>query len=212
MYSRLVFSENLGLSNIEKQLLTNLLRNDAGAADPNPMPNTQLSWRQIRYVFVDWRIYIYGLIAVGNVSVTLSLAATLPTIMKSTGYSETETYLMTAPIYVVACVCCLLTSYSSSRQNEHGYHVAFCLLIGLIGFILMLTLFDKGKIAIYFSFTVALCGILSSYPLLLGWLTNNIGGHTKRAMAISFVIGVAQSGGLVTPLVTLLCVISYKIT
>jgi len=204
--------DNLGLNNIEKQLLTNLLQNDAGVADRNPTSGIRLSWRQVRYVFVDWRIYLYGLIAVGNLAAILSLTTFFPTLIESTVYSKTEAHLMTAPPYIVACICCLLASYSSSRQNEHGYHIAFFLSIGLFGFILMLTVFDQGKMAIYASTTITFCGILSAFPLLLSWLTNNVGGHTKRAMAVSFVIGIAQIGGIVIPLVRLLRGITDRIT
>lgn len=208
---KIVFT-NLGLSNIEKQLLTNLLRNDASVTDRNLTSCGQLSWRQVRYVFVDWRMYLYGLIAIGNLGAILALTTFFPTLIESMIYSKTEAHLMTTPAYAVACICCLLTSYSSSRRNEHGYHIAFCLSVGLFGFILMLTLFDLGKVAIYVSTTITLCGILSAFPLLLSWVTNNVGGQTKRAMAIHFVVGMAQIGGVVIPLVRLLCVITDRIT
>jgi hypothetical protein len=120
------------------------------------------------------------------------------------GYSNTETHLMTAPPYAVACVCCLLVGYSSSCRNEHGYHLAFCLTVGLLGFILMLTLVDQGKVAMYVTTIVGLCGTFSALSLILSWLTNNVGGHTKRAMAISFVIGTSQIGGIFMPLVRVL--------
>lgn len=182
--------DNLGLNNIEKQLLTNLLQNAAGVADRNPTSGIRLSWRQVCYVFVDWRIYLYGLIAVGNLAAILSLTTFFPTLIESTVYSKTEAHLMTAPPYIVACICCLLASYSSSRH----------------------TVFDQGKVTIYASTTITFCGILSAFPLLLSWLTNNVGGHTKRAMAVSFVIGIAQIGGIVIPLVRLLRGITDRIT
>ena len=169
--------------------MTNLLRNDASVADRNPTSGIRLSWRQVHYVFVDWRMYLYGLIAVGNLAVILSLTTFFPTLIESTVYSKTEAHLMTAPPYVVACIYCLLASYSSSRRNEHGYHVAFCLSVGLFGCILMLTLFDKGKVAIYVSTTVTFCGIFSTFPLLVSWLANNVGSyrephrfHTKQTL------------------------------
>ena len=192
--------------------MTNLLRNDAGVADCNPASSTRISWRQIRYVFVDWRIYLYGLITAGDLGAILSLTTFLPTLIENTGYSEAEAHLMTVPPYVVTCICCLLAGYSSSRRNEHGYHVAFCLSVGLFGFILMLTLCDKGTVAILFSTTVTFSGIFSAFSLLLSWLTNNVGGHTKRAMAISFVFGIAQIDGIVTPWVRLLHAIDYRKT
>ena len=205
-----VIIENLGLNSMEKQLLTNLLQNDAGIADRDPRSNSRLSWRQVGHVFIDWRIYIYGLIAVGNLVVIQCLTIFLPTLMENEGYDKTVVYLTTAPLYLVACLCCLLASYSSSCQNEHGYHVAFCLLVGLFGFISMLFLPNRGKIAIYLSSSVAFCGMLSAFPLLLSWLTNNIGGHTKRAIAISFAVSMAQISSVVTPHVKLLLLITCQ--
>ncbi|CAF3664230.1 unnamed protein product [Rotaria sp. Silwood1] len=177
------------LNNIEKQLLTNLLRDDAGVADSESIPGTRLSWRQVRYVFIDWQIYLYSIIAGGNFAATKYLIAFLPTLIKAAGYTKTEAHLMTALPYAVACVCALLVGYSSSHRNEHGYHLVFCLLVALLGFILMFTLSNQGKVAICISSTVSCCGAFSALSLPLSWLTNNVGGHTKRSMAISFVMG-----------------------
>ncbi len=186
--------------------MTNLLRNDAGAADSDPISNTRISWRQVYYVFIDWRIYLYALIAIGDNAVIRCLITFLPSLVEAMGYSNATAHLMTAPIYAAACVSCLLIGFSSSRRNEHGYHIVFCLTVGLFGFILMLTLFDQGKVAMYISTTVGFCGAFSALSLILSWLTNNIGGHTKRAMAISFVIGISQIGGIMMPLVRVLLV------
>ncbi|CAF3618302.1 unnamed protein product [Rotaria sp. Silwood1] len=92
------------LNNMEKQLLTNLLRNDAGVADGEPTSNTRLVWLQVRYVFIDWRIYLYGMIAVGNFTAIFYLTTILPTLVESMGYPKTVEHLMTAPPYALAFV------------------------------------------------------------------------------------------------------------
>ncbi|CAF1023094.1 unnamed protein product [Rotaria sordida] len=189
------------LGNIEKQLLTNLLRDDTGVADSEPIPKTRISWRQVRYVFIDWQIYLYSMIAGGILAALKSLTTLLPTLFETTGYTKTETHLMTTLPYAVACVCALLVGYSSSHRNEHGYHLLFCLSIALLGFILMFTLSNQDKVVICISSTVSCCGVLSALSLPLSWLTNNIGGHTKRSMAISFVMGIGQIGGIFMPLI-----------
>jgi MFS family permease len=189
------------LDNSEKQLLTNLLRDDAGIAD---RVNAQLSWRQVLYVFMDRRIYLYALINVGTSGVLKFLSAALPSLVKDMSSTEAEIYLMTAPPYASALVCCLLVSYSASRRNEHGFHLIFSLSVALLGFILMLTLINRGKVALYVSLCITFSGIFSALPLLLSWLTNNVGGHTKRSIAIGFVVGIGQTGGIISPFVRLL--------
>lgn len=200
-YNEVTCVDNLGLTNVEKQILTNFLWEDGGMADYNPTSSTQLSWRQFRYVFIDGRIYLYSLIAFGNFASVICLTTDLPTLLDSAGFSDTEVPLLTSIPYVMAFFCCLLASYSSYRRNDYCYHIVFCLSGGLLGFLLMFTLFDQGKMAVFVTLTITFCGILSAIPLILSWLANNVGGQTKRPVAISFVLGVAQIGGVFTPLV-----------
>ncbi|CAF1000613.1 unnamed protein product [Rotaria sordida] len=88
------------LDNCEKQLLTNLLREDAGLANSEPASSTRLSWRQVRYAFIDWRIYLYVMIAVGDLGVMKCLTTYLPELVKSMSDSK-EVHLMTIPLYFV---------------------------------------------------------------------------------------------------------------
>ncbi len=158
----------------------------------------------MRHVFIDWRIYLYVMIGIGDLAVFKCLTTYLPERAKyMSGYKE-EAHLMTIPVYFVACICCLLAGYSSSRRNEHSFHIAFCLSVALLGFILMVTLFNEGNVAMYVSTCIACCGTFSAFSLLLSWLTNNVGGHTKRAMAVGFLIGIGQIGGVLAPQVRLL--------
>jgi hypothetical protein len=190
------------LNNCEKQLLTNLLRDDSGIANGE---NALLSWQQVFYVFIDWRIYLYALIAIGNLGIMKYLTAYLPLLVEEMDIpKETGVHLMTVPLYVFVLMCCLLVSYSASRRYELGFHLMFCLIVALLGFILMLTLIDRGKATLYVSSCIACCGIFSAIPLLLSWLTNNIGGQTKRSIAIGFVLGIGQIDGIILPLVRLL--------
>jgi MFS family permease len=181
--------------------LTNLLRDDAGIADRE---NAQLSWRQVLYVFIDWRIYLYALIGIGNLGVAKYLTTYFPSLVEDMHHSEANVHIMTALPYASALVCCLLVSYSASRRNEHGFHLMFSLSVALLGFIIMLTLINRGKVVLYVSLCITCSAIFSALPLLLSWLTNNVGGHTKRSIAIGFVMGIGQIGGIISPFVRLL--------
>jgi hypothetical protein len=58
----------------------------------------------------------------------------------------------------------------------------------------------------YVATIIGLCGSASAFSLILAWLTINVGGRTKRAMAISFVISLGQIGSINMPLVRALLV------
>ncbi len=190
------------MNNSDKAHLANLLLQDE--VIPNH-DNARLSWRQVLDVFIDLRIYLYSLIGIGNLGLIKYLSAYLPLLVdQDLGYLGAKAHLMTAPPYVFAFVCCLLASYSSSRRNEHGFHLLFCLFVAVLGFILMVILIDQGKAALYGSTCLACCGVFSAFPLLLSWLTNNVGGHTKKSIAIGFFMGIGQIGGVVLPVVRLI--------
>lgn len=110
--------------------------------------------------------------------------------------------LWSVPPYVMASFCILILGYSASRKNEHGYHLTASLGISTIGFILMAILVNANPIAMYASLIITCCGTFSAFPILLSWLTNNIGGHTKRALAIGFMTGFGKLGGILAPWVS----------
>ncbi len=72
----------------------------------------------------------------------------------------------------------VLDDFSSSKKNEHGYHVSFFMNICALGFVLLTTLTENGNTAMYVSIYLVHCGAFAAFPILLSWLTKNVGGHT----------------------------------
>ena len=64
---------NLGLNNVEKQLLMNILRDDEGAPHIERMSHARFSWIQMRYAFTDWQVYVYGAVVTGNLAIIKNL-------------------------------------------------------------------------------------------------------------------------------------------
>ncbi len=179
-----------------------MLRDDAGVANSDSASNSRLSWRQVYYACIDWRIYLYTAITIGNLALVKCLTTYLPHLVETMGYSKAEEQLLFALPYIVACICALLGSYVSSRNNEHGYHLTFFLALCVLGFVLLATCLMRGKAVMYVGTCLVSCGIRTAFPILMSWLTKNIGGHTKRAMAVGFAMGIGQIGGIVAPLVS----------
>ncbi|CAF2825220.1 unnamed protein product [Rotaria sp. Silwood2] len=187
--------------------LTNRLRSDAGKVNDDFTQNTELRWRQVYYVFIDYRIYFYALIYTCISAVNKYLTSFLPLLLvDGMGSYQPKVHLMIVPLYVIACIFCLLIAYSSSRWNNHGYHLVLCLVVALLGIILMIALIDGGTVAIYTSICIACTGVLSAFSLVVSWLTNNIDGQTKRPMAVGFIMGIGQIGGIILPLVRFLLI------
>ena len=194
-------------------MLTNLLIKDEGPANSESTSSTRLSWQQVRHAFIDWRVYLYVVIGVGNLAVFKCLVMYLPQLVNRMSVCK-EVHLFAIPIYFVICICCLTIGYSASCRNEHSFRLVFCLLIALLGFILKVTLFSEDDIAMYVNTCIACSGTFSAVPLFLSWLAHNVGGHTKRAVAIGLTNTICQIGGVLSSQVGSLllknCRIVYK--
>ncbi|CAF4925161.1 unnamed protein product [Rotaria sp. Silwood1] len=111
------------LDNIDKQLLTNFLRDDVGVADGEPTLGSRISWRQIRYAFTDCQGYLYSIIAFGILTAVKCLTTILPTLFEATGYTKTEAHLMTTPPYAIACICVLLIYREMDKPTYRRGHL-----------------------------------------------------------------------------------------
>lgn len=100
-------------------------------------------------------------------------------------------------IVFIACTLTMLCAYTSDKYVERGYHAVVCCLIGMIGYIMLATLQDHSNAVLYGASIVAACGIFPVLSLTVAWNSNNQGGHFKRAVAIAFVAGMANCGGII---------------
>lgn len=189
-----------GLNSCEKELLTNLLRDDVGIATSEYTSGIRLSWQQVGQAFTDGRVYLYVLIGACNFGVLKCLLTYVPLFIQATDRPPgLSVHFVTAPIYAVACVFCLLVGYSSSRRKEISFHIIFCQLLSVVGFILMLTLRDRGSVVLIISTCIVCCGEFAISPLILSWITNNVIGHTKRSIVVSLVLAIGQAPGIFAP-------------
>lgn len=135
-------------------------------------------------MLLDRRIYLYFIIATANLGTSKCLALVYPSLIHDWIGSPSLAHLITAPPYMVACISCIVGGLSSSRRNEHGYHISFFLLIAILGFILMILFTEIDPLAVYIGSCVACCGLYPAFPLSLAWLTKNTSGPSKRALAV----------------------------
>src|SRR5690349_3976060 len=105
---------------------------------------------------------------------------------------------MTTPAYVVGCVCTILAAISSDRHRERGFHYAIPILMGALGFALLIALEHHSTAVRYIGLTVAVSGVFSSVPAMVAYISSNFGGHTKRAVATGLIISFGNCGGLIS--------------
>ncbi|CAF1486772.1 unnamed protein product, partial [Didymodactylos carnosus] len=87
------------LSPTERELVTNRLRNDAGTAC-----NTRFSWKQVKDVFIDWKVYFYMFIFMAIIGFIM-----LITLSKTTMMSNCISTDPTVAMYIATVIACIGT-------------------------------------------------------------------------------------------------------
>lgn len=104
---------------------------------------------------------------------------------------------MTAPVYAVACLFTLAMAHSSDKRKERGYHAAITIVVSMIGYLLLVLTRNASTAARYVSLIICTSGNFAFTPVGLSWPSANIGGHTKRGVALAMIISFAQIGSAI---------------
>ncbi|KAK7679926.1 hypothetical protein QCA50_017086 [Cerrena zonata] len=147
-------------------------------------------------VFKDWQSWTMLLVYCGTCVPLYGISLFTPTIIKNMGYASTKAQLLSAPIYIVAAVFCILQAYILSRIGLRSPFILFNYLCILAGYVVCISM-DPVKYphSIYGALFVIALGIYPSFPLVVVWFSNNVSGTYKRAVAIGFQIGIGNFSG-----------------
>ncbi|EEB99317.1 hypothetical protein MPER_01025, partial [Moniliophthora perniciosa FA553] len=122
----------------------------------------------IGLAFRDWRIYVAGVIYFGLNASLASTSAFLPTIIKTFGYSNANSQLLTVPSYAVAAVVLTTSSAASDRLQSRGVFMMAATALGGIGY---------------------LCSRMRV-------VAHNLGSETKKATGIPMFMAIGQCGSV----------------
>ncbi|KAI7905835.1 major facilitator superfamily domain-containing protein [Cokeromyces recurvatus] len=151
--------------------------------------------KQFIAAWLDYKVWFSVLIYIGlNISLA-SFAVFLPTLIRDMGFSLLNAQLLTIPPYVIACCLVFIVSWNSDRTLQRGYHVMSVCIIGILGYLFLLTSSSSSSSHVGLRYTGAIlvaCGIYPIIPLTLSWVSNNQLGHTKRGVAIAMTSMMAQ--------------------
>ncbi|EGO03746.1 hypothetical protein SERLA73DRAFT_175369 [Serpula lacrymans var. lacrymans S7.3] len=151
--------------------------------------------RHIIAAFLDWRVYVAGVIYFGLNCALASISAFLPTIIKTLGHSNAVAQLLTVPPYASAGIAMVLLSYSSDRMQSRGIFTAASCLIGVIGYILLLAIPNNQHIRYFATFCIT-SGTYTSIGLVNAWFVHNLGSETKRATGVPIYGAIGQIGSI----------------
>ncbi|KEY71233.1 hypothetical protein S7711_02340 [Stachybotrys chartarum IBT 7711] len=121
-----------------------------------------------------------------------------PSVVKTLGFGDTLTLVLTCPPYLLAGAATLLVSWSSGKFNERTWHITASKAVAIVGFVTAAATLDlAGRYVAMVIFCVGTYGVNS---LILGWCSS-VCGQTKekKAVAISFVTMIMNVSFVWTP-------------
>lgn len=117
------------------------------------------------------------------------------------GYSTIKTNLYTVAPYCAGTVVLLVLSFSSDHFRERSLHLATAMLITLCGFIILATVDVIQHQAVgYFACFLLTAGAFVPSCIFHAWHNNNHVSENGRAAVTGFMVGAANSGGIVSSL------------
>lgn len=169
------------LSDEERQIAVLRMAEDASKEDDRAETS---AWEGAKMAFTDPTLYMIWIMQLG-LNTAAAFTNFFPTIVKTLGYSSTNTLLLSAPPYVFAAILGITNSWHSDRTNERWLHIVWPQIFASVGFIISAVTLNTA--ARYIS-TFMMMSIYASFGCILSWVSSSLPRpSTKRAISYAVV-------------------------
>lgn len=176
------------LTEKERSRLLERMKNDS------PDLATHFDWKFVRQALCDYKSWVYTIIYLGGAIPVYAFSLFIPQIIKDLGYKAAKAQLMSTPPYCIAMCVAFVAAYYSDKVGRRAPFVMGLQLLSIIGYS-MVRLTRNSHIA-YTGIFFACSGVYSTVPCLISWVSNNVGGDTKRGVVLAMMIGIGNLGGI----------------
>ncbi|KAL3456263.1 major facilitator superfamily domain-containing protein [Aspergillus heterothallicus] len=155
-----------------------------------------INWKHILEGLTDYRNVMHTFIHFMCNFSFAALSNFMPSIVQGMGYSSINAQGLTAPMYLLAFILCVLSAWFSDRYGHRGIVISVFSLVGMTGYLILATLTDATKPGgRYVGALLAACGAFPALCLNVTWLLNNNSSDSKRGagLAILLVFGQCSS-------------------
>ncbi|TFK52616.1 MFS general substrate transporter [Heliocybe sulcata] len=173
----------------EREHLLARLREDSDAGN-----HEQFHWSFVRQALTDHVVWGYALLFHGFSFALYTLSLFLPTIIAGLGFATWKAQLMSVPPNALAAFSIWFAAWLSSYYKIRAPIIIGGALVGIIGYIILLTTKTAG--AQYTGVHLATAGVYTGNALLLSWPSENISGQTKRAVGVAMQITIGDIGAI----------------
>ena len=133
----------------------------------------------------------------GVVNTGYSTSFFIPTILRQLGWTAVRAQVLTIPIYVSSFIVAILAAICTDRLRHRYAFIMIGILTSSIGYAVLLAQTQVPVGAKYFALYLIVIGGYVTQPVVLVWLTNNMGGHYKRSISTAMQVGLGNTGGII---------------
>ena len=132
---------------------------------------------------------VFGIVASG------SITNSFPTVVKTLGFGDVETLLLTTPPYILCTIVTCANAVWADRTGHRYYHIVLPLCLAVAAFIIAAS--TEKMAPRYLAMMLMLSGIYSGYTTALAWISNTLPRPpAKRAAAIAFINAVSNCSSI----------------
>jgi MFS family permease len=115
--------------------------------------------------------------------------------VKTLGYDNIHTLLLTAPPYVLAVFTTFLNAWHADKTGERFWHIVLPLCVGVAAFILAACTHSTAPR--YVAMMLMVPGVYTGYVVALAWISNSMPRPpAKRAAALAFINAVSNTSSI----------------
>ncbi|KAK4235575.1 major facilitator superfamily domain-containing protein [Achaetomium macrosporum] len=167
---------------------------------PKEEGQSSFDWGCLWSVATDWKMYLLILANWSQAVPNYAMKFTMPTIVKSMGFTSATAQLLTIPPYACGAVSAYLLSVFADRSSWRMPYIVGPQVCVVVAFSL---LFSKAAeiqthIAVcYFGVCLACFGMYPIFPGVNAWNVVNTAGPIRRAISIGYLVCAGNIGGVV---------------
>ncbi|CAO2652486.1 Nn.00g007690.m01.CDS01 [Neocucurbitaria sp. VM-36] len=181
------------LTEEERQLAVYRLQEDIGEDDWTSA-ESQSFFNGLKLALMDIKTWVFTIMLLSVVS-SASVTNFFPTVVKTLGYDNIHTLLLTAPPYVLAVITTYANAWHADRTGERLLHVALPLCVGVAAFILCAATHSTAPR--YVAMMLMVPGVYTGYVVALAWISNSMPRPpAKRAAALAFINAISNTSSI----------------
>ncbi|OJJ74140.1 hypothetical protein ASPBRDRAFT_119289 [Aspergillus brasiliensis CBS 101740] len=139
----------------------------------------------LRDAFLDPKAWMLILIQVCQLT-SQSWTYFFPTIVKTLGFSNIITLLITAPVYVFGFITALGNSFIANRTSKRAVLIAWPLIVDIVGNVMVIS--SRATAVRYIGMFLMCAGSYSAFNVVQAWIASTIPRtRTKRAIVYALV-------------------------